>query len=427
MRRFEVGKSQADIDSVLRSIVRDAYRHVPVYRRLMEAAAVSPEDVRSSRDLSRLPIVSKEDLYRPQSLDEVLHRRISPDRCVRVTTSGSSGLPFSIYMSKLEAHYRRLLLLFAWRRVTRLSFPCTVAELVPGAVYGSGFEVRRWSAIRVVRVYAGLPIPEQLRILERARPQLLTGGPTALELLAEALETTGTALRPRHVVTRGEILTPDARRKIGTALECHVSDFYSSEEIGCIAWECPEDPQRMHLNTDACVVEIVDDEGLPVPHGNEGNILVTNLFNRTMPFLRYELGDRAALLDVERIPCSCGARNPSLSPVSGRYDDFVHLPDGRRLSPRVVAVALISALSDRSSLQPPSQHSCRGFQVVQDTLDHVTVRIIPEQGVDVDFESLIPPVFRNLHPSLRCSVELVDALEYLPSGKLKKVIDRIPK
>ncbi|MGB2983107.1 MAG: AMP-binding protein [Candidatus Bipolaricaulia bacterium] len=392
----------------------------------MDAAAVSPEDVRGSRDLERLPIVSKEDLFRPESLDEVLRHRTQLDRCARVTTSGSTGLPLSIYMSKLEAHYRRLLLLLAWKRVARLVFPCTVAELEHGMENESGFEIRRWGAVRVVRVYAGLPTSTQLRMLRGVRPQLLVGHPTTLEILAEALEATSASLVPRHVVTRGEILYPDARRKIEAAMQCQVSDFYNSEEIGNIAWECPENPRRLHLNTDACVVEVVDEEGMPLPHGVEGRILVTNLYNRTMPFLRYELGDRAALLSVEQIPCSCGTRNPSLSAVSGRIDDFVFLPDGRRLSPHVLVVSLEKALSHRSPHQASLNHSCRRFQIVQDALDHVTVRIIPEQGVNLDFESLIGPEFRKLHPALRCSAILVDELEFLPSGKFKRVIERIP-
>ena len=426
MQRFRVGKSQTGIDRSLRLSIRDAYRHVPVYRRLMDAAAVSPEDVRSSRDLERLPIVSKEDLCRPMAVDDVLRRGTRPDRCERVTTSGASGIPFSIYMSKLEAYYRRLLLLLAWKRVARLAFPCTVVELAAGVENESGFEIRRWGAVRVVRIYAGLPASTQLRILGKSHPQLLVGRPTALEILAEALETSSTLLAPLHVVTRGEILYADTRWKIEAALQCRVSDFYNSEEIGNIAWECPENPSRLHLNTDACVVEIVDEEGIPLPDGVEGRILVTNLYNRTMPFLRYEMGDRAALLNVDQIPCSCGARNPSLSAVSGRIDDFVFLPDGRKLSPHVLAVSLEKALSHRSPHQAPSYHSCRRFQVVQDALDHVTVRIIPEQGVDLDFESIIRLRLRTLHPALRCSVILVDELEFLPSGKFKRVIGRIP-
>lgn len=426
LRRFKVGKSPADINRALQSIVRVAYRCVPVYHRLMKARAVDPKDVRTPRDLARMPIVSKQDLFRPESIDEVLHCRTRQSRCVRVTTSGSSGIPFSIYMSKLEAHYRRLLLLLAWKSVARLSFPFTVVELVAGTNNEDGLEIRHWGPITVLHVYAGLPAPQQLRILKGVRPQLLTGPPTALEIFADALESSSTTLSPRHVVTRGEILYPNARRKIEAVMQCRVSDFYNSEEIGNIAWECPQNPHKLHLNTDACIVEIVNEDGSPAPQGSEGRVLVTSLYNRSMPFLRYELGDRAALLSAEPTPCSCGSRKPCLSTVSGRTDDFLHLPDGRRLSPRVVAISLVKALSSDSLLRNPSDHSCLGFQVVQDAVDHVIVRIIPEQGSELDFESIIGPEMTKLHPALRSSVVLVDELESLPSGKLKKVISRIP-
>ncbi|MFC2105041.1 hypothetical protein ACFLRV_00065 [Candidatus Bipolaricaulota bacterium] len=329
-------------------------------------------------------------------------------------------------MSKIEAHYRRLLLLLAWRSVARLSFPFTVVELVAGTNSEDGLEIRKWGPITILHVYAGLPAPQQVQMLDGVRPQLLTGPPTALEIFTAALEESSTPLSPRHVVTRGEILYPNVRRKIEAAMQCRVSDFYNSEEIGNIAWECPENPRKLHLNTDACIIEIVDEDGLPAPQGSEGRVLVTNLYNRSMPFLRYELGDRATLLSAEPTPCSCGSRKPCLSTVSGRTDDFVHLPDGRRLSPRVVAISLVKALSSDSMLRSPSDLSSQGFQVIQDAVDHVIVRIISERGSDLDYESTIGPAMKKLHPALRCNVVPVDELELLPSGKFKKVISRIP-
>ncbi len=94
------------------------------------------------------------------------------------------------------------------------------------------------------------------------------------------------------------------------------------------------------------------------------------------------------------------------------------------MSPRLVATAVNRAFSGLSPLGGFDRHF-RGFQVVQDALDHVTVRIIPESDRTVDFRSVIDPALRRIHPDLHCSVEVVDALPHEPSGKFRKVIRRI--
>ena len=86
----------------------------------------------------------------------------------------------------------------------------------------------------------------------------------------------------------------------------------------------------MHINQDTCVVEIVDREGNRLPDGRTGSIALTNLYNYTMPFLRYTLGDRGQILPVES-RCACGTRGPVMTLLEGREDDILQLPDGSLL------------------------------------------------------------------------------------------------
>ena len=110
--------------------------------------------------------------------------------------------------------------------------------------------------------------------------------------------------------------------------------------------------------------------------------------------------------------------------LQGRDDDYVYLPDGRKVSPRLIATAVHRAFSQRSPLGGFDRHF-RRFQVVQDARDHVTIRIIPEQGDLIDYRSIIAPALRRIHPKMRCSVEIVVSLPFGPSGKFKKVISDI--
>jgi len=428
--RFKRGKTPLDAGRILNFLVRSCYRNIPVYRRLLDERRVLPQQIRSVADLPHLPIVEREGLFRDGSVRDRVHARAKFAHCVRTSTSGSTGFPLSIYMSRGEALYRRLLLFSAWRRFGQLPFPLRVADVGSWVGSGSGVEVKRRAGASVVRISIALPVERQIELLVRHRPHVISGYPTALEILADALgaqalHASPTALSPRLVATRGELLVEATRRSIESAFGCRVSDFYNCEEVGNVAWECPRDPKTLHVNTDACIVEIVDSEGNPLPAGVDGQILVTNLYNCTMPFIRYALHDRGVLLPSGGGHCACGSRSPRMSILGGRDDDYLYLPSGQRVSPRLVATAVTRAFDPLAQERGVDRFFWK-FQVVQDAIDHLTIRIVPDADRTAAFDEILAPALRRLDPKLRCTVDLVDGLSYEPSGKFKKVIQAMP-
>lgn len=425
--RFKVGKNSGDIDRVLRFMVRRAYRDSLGYRRILDEARTSPDCIRCVGDLPRLPIVDKETLFRRFSVDEVLHRKADPSRCVRVGTSGSTGLPLNVYMSKGEAFFRRLLVLGAWWRVARLRLPLVVGDVGSWIETESTAVSRSGVLSKVVRISIGLSVEAQVEAVLRHHPQVLSGYPTALELLGEGFrEVSQREPSLRLVATRGEVLHEETRRALEDSFGCRVAGYYNSEEMGNMAWECPENSTMLHVNTDGCLLEIVDDAGEPVPAGSEGRVIATNLFNCTMPFIRYDLHDCGVVLCDAGERCACGSFRPRLAVLQGRDDDFVSLPDGRRVSPRVIATAVNRAFSGLSPAGAFDRHF-RRFQVEQDALDHLTIRIVPESDRVVDFQSVLDPAVRRIYPALRCTIRIVDELPLDPSGKFRKVISQIQR
>ncbi len=424
--RFKQRKTLRDVDRILNFLVRSCYRNVAVYRRLLDERRVLPQQIRSVADLPQLPIVEREELFRDGSVRDRVHARAKFAHCVRTSTSGSTGFPLSIYMSRGEALYRRLLLFSAWRRFGQLPFPLRVADVGSWVGSDSGVEIKRRAGASVVRISIALPMERQIELLVRHRPHIISGYPTALEILADALRAhalhaSPTALSPSFVATRGEIAYEATRRSIESAFGCRVADFYNCEEVGNIAWQCPRDPKAYHVNSDACIVEIVDSEGNPLPAGVEGQILVTNLYNCTMPFIRYALHDRGVLLPSSEGRCACGSQSPRMGILSGRDDDYLYLPSGQRISPRLVATAVTRAFDPLAQERGVDRFFWK-FQVVQDACDHLTIRIVPDADRTAAFEEILAPALQSLHPELRCTVDLVDALPHEPSGKFKKVI-----
>ncbi|MDD5647236.1 MAG: AMP-binding protein, partial [Candidatus Bipolaricaulis sp.] len=399
--RYRCNKGSADIDRTLCRLVSAAYGTVRVYREAFDRAGVVPGEIRGAADLPRLPILKKEALARPASLADVLRRGVDPGHCVRVGTSGSTGLPLNVYMSRTEDQYRRLLLWRAWRRLAPLRLPMTVVDVGNWVEGDAPLAARRRGPITIVRVSIARPVEEQLAVVRRYRPQVISGYPTAVDLLAEAGGVSDRRLR--LVACRGEILDAATRKTIEGAFSARVADFYNAEEVGNIAWECPADPTVLHVNTDGCIVEVVDDAGRQVPVGTEGRIVVSNLSNETMPFLRYDLADRGSFCAEGDEPCGCGSRAPRLRVVSGRDDDYVVLPDGRRVSPRLLAMAINRAFSGLSPCGSLYRHF-RRFQVTQDRVDHVRIDIVPESGPVPDFGAILPAALAKLHPDLRCTI-----------------------
>ena len=417
--RFELEKSPWGVDRALQAIVRVAYERTSGYPRLLKDARRA---VSAVRVLDGLPIVDKETLFRRFATSDVLRSGVKLNHCIRTGTSGSTGLPLNVYMSRTEALFRRVLLFRAWRRLSHLPWPLRVADVGGWVEAESKAGVRTGPWGQVVRISIALPAEEQVHLLERCRPSVLSGYPTAISVLAEAFRrVAGRVSTLMLIATRGEILHADTRSLLEETFACRVADFYNSEEIGNIAWECPDDPSSMHVNTDACVLEIVDEKGMPLPSGSEGRIIVTNLYNRTMPFVRYDLHDRGTMLLPGEGRCSCGSQAPKIAVLQGRDDDYVCLPDGRRVSPRLIATGVNRAF-DGLSPQGGIDRHFRRFQVVQDAPDHLTIRVIPEPGRSHDFRSVIEPMLRRIHGDLKCSVEIVEELPLDSSGKFKKVI-----
>ena len=413
--RFKLGKTRRDVDRLLRRRVTVAYRHVPAYRALLDEFGASPGAIRFAGDLPQLPIMHKERLFLGSDSADILSDRATHRHLTRVSTGGSTSLPLNVYMSRSEATYRRVLLLGAWYRVSPLPMGLRIADL--------GTQHLRRGASRILRISIALPIEQQVALLRDFRPHVVSGYPTATGMVAREMVACPLCPAPRLVALRGEVLHDDVRETIEAAFGCRASDFYNCEEIGNIAWPCSADPTVLHVNTDACILEVVDADGRPVADGIEGQIAVTNLYNDTMPFIRYDLHDRGVLLPADGTRCACGSRARRMRPPSGRDDDSVYLPDGRRVSPRLIATAINRAFEIDSQQGGYDRHF-RRFQVIQDDWDHFTVRIVPEPRRELDYADVVDRALKRIHPAIRSSVAIEEEIPFEPSGKFRKVIRR---
>jgi len=258
--------------------------------------------------------------------------------------------------------------------------------------------------------------------LARFQPQLLLGYPSACALLAMEQLDGRLRIRPQVVATGGELLTSEMKSQIRQAWGVGPHDFYSLTEAGLVAGQCREQAGH-HLFDDQVIFEVVDEHNRAVNAGTPGaKVLVTNLFLRTQPLIRYEVTD---IVTMATDSCRCGRRWPLIAAIDGRTDDLLHFHDAEG---RAVAVhpAKMHTIIEH-------ERDVRQYQIVQEgaTLRivlvlapgaaqaAVTARLAAAVRRDLERLEVTPP-----HIDVR-SVESISR-EDAPGGKLKRVWSQPP-
>jgi phenylacetate-CoA ligase len=411
--------STAELKSVqserLREFIAYCYANVPYAKAQMDGTGVSPFDIAEARDLRKLPLMRKSDIRKNRDL---LRSRIA-DSLTPFTTGGSSGEPLIFDLSK-----RRIASRVACRQRVSRWFGLSVGDQEL-ALWGSPVELTQQDIVRALRdnllhtkLLSAFEMNEEtmssyLDILEREKFKQIFAYPSAIYLLCRHAQKEGRNLRGlgiKAVFVTGEVLFPYQRELISEVLNCRVANGYGGRDSGFISHECPEG--GMHILSDAVIVEIVDAKGNPVPVGEPGEVVVTDLYSHEAPFIRYATGDVAAL---SASSCSCGRPLELLERIEGRSNDTVLAPDGRVIN----SLALIYAVREIDEIQQ--------FRIIQKRPDRFHIVIAPRIASPKAAEEQIQTGWEKL---LRASIDVTfEYMETLPaerSGKFRHVISEIP-
>ena len=399
----------------LKRLVGHAQENCPYFRDAWRERGLSAADLREPGDFARWPLLQRETIGQHR---EAMRAIAPPMKLISKATGGSSGKPLHFDLDT-NSHDRRMA---AWLRgyTWAGAGPGTKQFHLWGVPLGS---VPAWRR-RKLRLYDALyrrrvvssfelseaTIPGFLRQLQSYRPDVLVAYTNPLYVFARALREREMKPPPiRAIVAGAEKLHDFQRRTIEAAFGAPVFETYGSREFMLMAGECDRH-EGLHLTFEQLLVEVVDDDGQPVPDGTEGNVVVTDLYNYGMPFIRYVNGDRA----ISGFgACSCGRGLPTLRKVVGRRLDLVTTPDGRSL-PGEFFPHLIKDYAP-----------VRQFQVVQERPDEVRLLLVLSRPDDSALESIRREIGGRLGPSVKLTVEVVDDIPLTRSGKLQVVVNRL--
>jgi phenylacetate-coenzyme A ligase PaaK-like adenylate-forming protein len=172
------------------------------------------------------------------------------------------------------------------------------------------------------RFPATLPIDELVSSLNAYQPEFVLGYPSMLALLAEEQLAGRLQIRPTAVTTSSELRTPTMTERIHAAWNVHPFDCLGLTETGIAATDC-EHHTGLHIFEDTTIMEVVDTDNREVPFGTPGaKILVTNLYNRVQPIIRFEVSDLVTVTDA---PCPCGITFRRITALDGRSDDMIEI------------------------------------------------------------------------------------------------------
>jgi phenylacetate-CoA ligase len=380
----------------------------PYYRQAFQRAGLNPEEL-TETTLERLPVLEKASL-RASEAGQTLAQPEA--KLFPINTSGSTGIPLQVLrnsrdQAEVSALWARIFASYGRRTFDR---QVNVGSGRSVAKKGPVVKLRELGILPQLHQLASFDPPErQIALLRKVNPQMLSAYAVGLELLAEAVLDAGvTDIRPRVVYTSGTALTPRCRELTKKAFGVEPLDVYAANEVGPIAWECPIHRGALHLNDDAQITEIVDEDGRRVAPGVSGQVVVTQLLCTAQPLLRYRIGD---LSSIRAAPCDCGRGLRLMEPVEGRTLHIIRSPDGRVIN----TITVSSILSSTAEV--------RRYQVRQVTERDLRILVVPSSRWTDGSEAAVRARFiERLGDAFTYEIVPVDDLPLAPSGKFQTII-----
>jgi phenylacetate-CoA ligase len=397
-----------------KDLLEYSYKNIPYYQKIFKEAGITPDDIKSRVDTSKIPILTKDDIRANfEDLQAPGKHLVELNR-----TSGSTGQSLRVVRDRASTGYHRANM-FRFRRwydadigsfeatFRILNFPFWERQ----TVRMKDFILNR---IRInERDLNERTMHRFCKKLESARPATFYGFPSLMVRFAEFLKKQKIEPCPESlkvIIATSEMLYPKQKEILEDFFKSPVVNEYGCTETGIIAIECPDG--AWHVPIESCLVEIVPVGGLE-DDDDVGKVIVTDLMNRAMPFIRYDPGDLARKSSGE---CICGRGLPTIEGVEGRIGQLVDLPDGR-------SVHAFIFLNIFKRAEKKSEESIKEFQVIFTPPKDFTFYVVPDKNFNQDVLDYIKKRLKfALGEGCDFSFEFVIDIERAPSGKQEKFI-----
>lgn len=357
-----------------------------------------------------VPILDRNTLLAQLSLEGPLLEGLGRDRFKKASTSGSTGHAVEFYRTGRAAFMNRLRYTLDHLEQGRdLSKKMALTKYNARAkeagkwLWPPDFAKYLQTGPSCVVNHIKLPTEELARWLQQAAPAYLFTTAPVLDLLTEVWRARPELIpRLEQVATFSFNVPAETRANVRELTGARIADRYSSEEVGPIAFQCPLREDRYHVATSNVILEIVNHQGQPAAPDELGRVLVTALHNYATPFLRYELGDLAAV----RAGCECGHRGPVITQLAGRARSLLYLGPGQYKNFTIRA-------RDWTGAAP-----VREYRVLQTALGRLEAEVTADRALDEEaLQRLRGLIAGNAPADFSVEVRQVKAIDWGPGYK----------
>lgn len=405
----------------MKKILLHLYKNVPYYLPFLEEEKiVYNNDKIDLSKFNQLPILTKEIMRKNH--EELISTDYRTRKWYYNSSGGSTGEPirfiqdniYSKWENARNYYYFKDILNVDIGRIKKIVLWGSERDLLKGSV-GIKAKISNWLTNTMFLnsfKMTGNDIDEYINIINAYEPELIRGYAGSLYELCNYLEKKIKEVHtPRILLAQAETVTDEMKEKIERVFKTKLYNFYGSREVAGIAGECKEG--LMHIFSFHNYVEILDDNNQPVKDGEEGRVIVTNLHNYSMPFIRYDIGDRA-ILGPEK--CKCGNILPTLKKVTGRVTDHFVSENGSIISGS--ALTLTFNLMDW----------VKAFQIIQEDYKKIKILIVTENDKnDLMMAEVEKKIKFLLGKDCEINWEFVQHIPKTKSGKylyIKSLINR---
>ncbi|MBG0775886.1 MAG: phenylacetate--CoA ligase [Desulfovibrionaceae bacterium] len=407
----------------LKSVCERVYANVPFYRRSFDELGVSPADIRSLKDVSKLPFTKKQDLRDnyPYGMFAV-----PAENVVRIhASSGTTGKATVVGYTQRDVDN--------WATLMARCFMCAGAtrkDLVHNA-YGYGLFTGGLGAHYGAERLGATTIPvsggatkRQVQLLRDFGATVICSTPSYFLFLLETAEQEGIdfkSLPLRVGIFGAEPWSDEMRREIEERANIKATNVYGLSEVmgPGVSMECLEAQKGMHIFEDHFLPEIIDPEtGETLPPGETGELVLTTLTKEAIPLIRYRTRD---ITSLDYTPCRCGRTHVRMSRIKGRSDDMLIIR-GVNVFPSQIE----SILLETPGLSPH-------YQIIvnrEGNLDVLEVQVEVQEEMHLDEIKRLQSLERNLQKTIKeflgvtAKIKLVEHQTIERSqGKAKRVVD----
>lgn len=327
-------------DRRLRDIVHYAAHNVPYYQEMFRNNKIDYRDIRTAADLDKLPLITKKMLR--EDPDRFISTSKQGKKSVPFITSGTTGTPLRIHHD-IDSIVSNVAHCEPEKQIVR-QYLGDIKKSKQVSILASGSTIRTIWDVYTNYTFFKSPVKRNILAIEKTfselieninerKPDIISGYGSQLEALFKYATVHDIKIHQSKILNYGaDGMTDAGKELLIDKFNLNIFSRYSSVECFRIGYTCKYD-KGFHIHENLCDLKIVGADGRRLPDGESGEVVISNLVNKGTVLLNYKLGDIATRSQQQ---CTCGRNHPLLTDLVGRIEDFINLPDGNMVHPRVI-------------------------------------------------------------------------------------------